>query len=148
MSRSGRWSTADGSSTMLANNAFELSAASSGTSSRGCRHRSPPDLYLVTDRVREGWLVDRTLADSDARKVEVQPPIWTGSTTTSEYVVLRGPTDDGHEVEITVEQGSGPSGQAAVASGDPVVDLGRGRVFTTRDGADAAASEVRPPPLT
>jgi len=73
--------------------------------------------------------------------VEVQPPIWTGSTTTSEFVVLHGRIDDGDEVD-TVEQGSGPSRHTAVASGSPVVDLGRGRVFTTRDAAEAAAPKL------
>jgi len=102
----------------------------------------PPDLHLVTDRVREGWLIDGGSTDKDGRNVEVQPPIWTGSTTTSEFVVLHGRIDDGDEVEITVEQGSGPSRHTAVASGSPVVDLGRGRVFTTRDAAEAGAPKL------
>lgn len=102
---------------------------------------SPPDLYLVTDRVREGWLIDGGSTDIYGRNAEVQPPIWTGPTTTSEFVVLLGRIDDGDEVEIIGGQGPGSRGQTAVASRSPAVDLGRGRVFTTRDAADAAASK-------
>jgi hypothetical protein len=98
---------------------------------------SPAKLYLVTDRVREAWLIDGGSDGKDGRKVEVQPPIWT-PTMTSEFVFLRGGIDDGDEVEITVEQGSGPSGDPAGASGRRVIQLGRGRVFARRDAAEAA----------
>ena len=103
---------------------------------------SRPNLYLVTDRVREGWLIDRGSDGQEGRHVEVQPPIWTGSTTTSEFVFLRGRIDDGDEVEITVEQGSGPSGTTADGSGHAVIELGRGRVFARRDAAEAAVPKL------
>jgi hypothetical protein len=101
----------------------------------------PPDLYLVTDRVREGWLMDLGNTEPGLRRVEVQPPIWTGSTTTSEVVDLRGVIGDGDEVEISVEQSPGSSTEAP-ADRKPVLDLGLGRVFATREAAEAAKPKL------
>lgn len=101
----------------------------------------PPDLYLVTDRVREGWLMAGDLTEPELRRVEVQPPIWTGSTTTSEVVTLRGAIADSEEVEVTAEHSPGSNSQAA-AGPTPVLDLGLGRVFATREAADAAKPKL------
>lgn len=89
----------------------------------------PPDLYLVTDRVRQAWLLERGSAGIADRAVELQPPIWTGPATTSEIVVLRGGTENGAAVEVVAEDPASPSAQ---------VDIGHGRVFVTLEDAEAA----------
>jgi hypothetical protein len=89
----------------------------------------PPDLFLVTDRVRQAWLLERDSPGIADRAVEVQPPIWTGPATTSEIVVLRGGSENGADVEVVVEDPASPSAQ---------VDIGHGRVFVTLEDAEAA----------
>jgi hypothetical protein len=42
----------------------------------------PPDLFLVTDRVRECWLIEPGPVSDLVWHVEVFPPIWSGPTTT------------------------------------------------------------------
>ena len=89
----------------------------------------PPDLFLVTDRVRQAWLLERDSTGIGDRAIEVQPPIWTGPATTSEIVVLRGSTENGADVEVVVED---------PASSGAQVDIGPGRVFATLEDAEAA----------
>ena len=98
----------------------------------------PPDLFLVTDRVREVWLYEEDSPGAAERTAEVQPPIWTGPATTAEIVVLQGGTENGADVDIAVPVSPGTSNQTGSASRTAVVDPGHGRVFTTRDEAQAA----------
>lgn len=98
----------------------------------------PPDLFLVTDRVREVWVLERHSPGSEARTAEVQPPIWTGPATTSEVVVLHGGTENGADIEITVEGGPRARHGTDPVSPSAPVAIGHGRVFVTREEAVAA----------
>jgi len=91
----------------------------------------PPDLFLVTDRVRQAWLLERDSPAIADRAVEVQPPIWTGPATTSEMVVLRGGAENGADVDVVAEDPASPGAQ---------VGIGHGRVFVTLADAEAAVA--------
>jgi len=49
----------------------------------------PPDLFLMTDRLCECWLVNPTASRAGAWRVEVQPPLWVDEGPTNELVFLR-----------------------------------------------------------
>jgi hypothetical protein len=92
----------------------------------------PPDLFLVTDRVRECWLDGPGLPAPPPWRVEVFPPVWLDRVATAEVVSLvperGGPiADDGLGVSIVWEGGSEGGGRA----------LGTGQVYSTRAAAEA-----------
>jgi hypothetical protein len=94
----------------------------------------PPDLFLVTDRVRECWLSGSALPARPPWPVEVFPPVWLDRDDTTDEVSLR-PTggrpipEDGLEVSVLWDGRSEGDGR----------DLGTGLVFTSRSSAEAAA---------
>jgi hypothetical protein len=93
----------------------------------------PPDMFLVTDRVRECWLFEPETLARPIWHVDVFPPIWLNPKATTDDVSLR-PTsprpfpEDG--MEVTILWGGATEGGERV--------LGTGRVFTSRSMAEAA----------
>jgi hypothetical protein len=96
-----------------------------------------PDLYLVTDRVRECWLDGSASLARPPWPVEVFPPVWLDRDATTDEINLgpavAGPIpEDGLEVSVLWD-GGGVGGRRV---------LGSGRVFTSRASAKAAARRL------
>ena len=97
---------------------------------------TPPDLFLVSSRLRECWLLEPETASEPGWLVEVFPPVWSGPALTTDEVHLR-PVGDGPSSADGVE--------VSIVSSDandlgPRV-LGSGHVFLSRTRADAAARD-------
>ena len=97
----------------------------------------PPDMFLVTDRVRECWLLGPESLTRPTWLVDVFPPVWLDPEATTDEVGLRptGPGPfPGDGMEVTILWGGATEG------GERVV--GTGRVFTSRSVAEAAAGRA------
>jgi hypothetical protein len=98
----------------------------------------PPDLFLVTDRVRECWLGASGLPARPPWPVEVFPPVWLDHDATTEEVVL-SPTDSGpvpqRGMDVAVLRAHETDPSAAV--------LATGRVYADRASAEAALARQK-----
>ncbi len=102
----------------------------------------PPDYFLVTDRVRECWLVEPPSSNGSSWTVEVQPPVWMDAHATTEHVMLRsrgaGALDANGAVEVEIRAlATDASAQGGLGT-RPTVALGVGQLRTTREAAGAA----------
>lgn len=93
----------------------------------------PPDLFLVSDRLRECWLFEPGSIGQPPWHVDVFPPLWLSGQATADDVRLR-PTGQAQlpadNLEVSIVWGEGGEGDERV--------LGTGRLFSSRVAAQAA----------